>query len=106
MNRIKASHWALALVAASVCLASSPASAGDGKYTSRYESVERASRYARQGVGYVYRYAGTRACGYGCGRVAERGGHYVYDRGREWSNRYERATRNIGRSIGRRVRGR
>jgi len=83
---------AIAAVAAAV-----PATAQDHYDGSRYDSVNRASDYGRRGVGQVYRYAGTRACGYGCGRAAQEGGYRIYDGSRNWAHRNGERLQDVGR---------
>ena len=104
MNRVK-QVCGLFAIAACACLASSPAAA-QGKDTSGYPSVYRISAYGRSIMGQVYGYAGSRVCRQGCGPAAQQGGYYIYDRSREFANRYGQRLQDVGRRIGQSIRQR
>ena len=84
-------------ILAALLVVAAPAFAQSG-YSSGDARIDRASEAARYGVGRIYRESGRRACGWACGRVAERVGHGVFDRSREWANRNGDRLQDVGRS--------
>lgn len=86
------SHFVIA--ATGVAVAISPATASPRRQSSGYRSIDAMSDAGRYGVGRVYRNAGDRACGPWCGRAAQRGGTWIYDRSRDGATYYGERLRN------------
>lgn len=82
------------------CLAAlafaAPAVAKD-RYSTGDVRIDRASESARYGVGRIYRESGRRACGFSCGRAAERVGRGVFDHSRDFANRNGERLQDVGR---------
>jgi hypothetical protein len=98
INKLKMGAILVALVASA---GSSPVAAQSGD--ARIDRWSEQGRRATGAVGYV---SGYRMCGPRCADGMRRATDRVYVESRRAANRYDNAMRNVGRSIGRRVRGR